>query len=273
VTIKILSPLWGQEHLPLLTFLDRIRAAGYDGIDTPVPEDPSDKRLLFDYVERHGLCRVAHQHRAEGATFQAFRASFAANLQECAEGAPLLINSHTGRDSFSLEKLVVLVDIAQEFTARTGIPVAHETHRGRMGYGPQAAAPLFSLRKDLQITADFSHWVCVTESMLEHFEDLLAEAIRRSRHVHARVGFEQGPQVPNPRLPRWGYAVDHFFGWWDRIVEHNAQHKTPVLPITTEFGPPPYMAVTEPGGLPAEDQFELNTYMLGLLRERYSRYR
>ena len=273
MTIKILSPLWGHEHLPLLPFLDRIRAAGYDGIDTPVPEDPSDKRLLFDYVERHGLCRVAHQHRAEGATFQAFRASFAANLQECAEGAPLLINSHTGRDSFSLEKLVVLVDIAQEFTGRTGIPVVHETHRGRMGYGPQAAAPLFSLLKDLQITADFSHWVCVTESMLEHFEDLLAEAIRRSRHVHARVGFEQGPQVPDPRLPRWGYAVDRFFGWWDRIVEHNAQHKTPVLPITTEFGPPPYMAVTEPGGLPAEDQFELNTYMLGLLRDRYSRYR
>jgi sugar phosphate isomerase/epimerase len=272
VTVKILSPLWGHEHLPLTSFLDRIRAAGYDGIDTWVPENLSDKRLLFDYLDRHGMCWVAHQHRAEGATFQSFRESFAANLSQCSEGAPLLINSHTGRDYFPLEQLIALADIALEFTGRTGIPVVHETHRGRMGYSPQAAATLFSLRKDLCITADFSHWVCVTESMLEHFEVTLAEAIRRSRHIHARIGFEQGPQVPDPRAPRWGYAVNNFLGWWDRIVESNARNHIPVLPITTEFGPPPYMAVTEPEGLPAFDQFELNTYMLGLLRGRYSMY-
>ncbi len=62
----------------------------------------------------------------------------------------------------------------------------------------------------MKINADFSHWVCVTESYLENFQDELNEAIYRAEHIHARVGFTQGPQIPDPGLPAWQEPVQFF---------------------------------------------------------------
>lgn len=268
--IKILSPLWGNEHLPLKTFLDKIRIAGYDGIDTWVPAGKDDQRLLYDYLQQHQMVIVTHQHEAEGSTFKKFRESFVKNLYNCAEPDPILINSHTGRDYFTTQENLDLINAAQEFSTKSGITVAHETHRGRLGYSPQMTAELFKLQNEFAITADFSHWVCVTESMLQNFEGVMNEATKRSRHVHARVGFEEGPQVPDPAAPEWQYALDHFLGWWDRIVTNNKLMNTPILPITTEFGPLPYMPAIPFTNKPVADQFSVNCFMKDLLRKRYS---
>jgi len=268
--IKILSPQWGHEHLELKTFLDKIKAAGYDGIDTWIPDNLADKRTLFDYLQQHEMYMVSHQHRAEGSTFKKFKESYIKNLYECAEPSPLLINSHTGRDYFSLQQHLELVDAAQEFSAKTGITVAHETHRGRLGYSPQMISTVFELRSDFCITADFSHWVCVTESMLENFTGIVDEAIRRSRYIHARVGFEQGPQVPDPRAPEWKYALDWFVDCWDKIAAVNKQLNCKILPITTEFGPAPYMPAIPFTGELVADQFTVNCFMKDLLKNRYA---
>ena len=271
--IKILSPQWGHEHLDIATFLSKIKNAGYDGIDTWIPLDPANKRTLFDYLQQHEMYIVSHQHRAEGSTFKDFKSSFIKELYECAEPGPLLINSHTGKDYFSLEQNLELVDAADEFSAKTGIAVAHETHRGRLGYSPQITNEVFKLRPDFKITADLSHWVCVTESMLENFKDIVDEAIKRSIHIHARVGFEEGPQVADPAAPEWKYALDNFLAWWDSIVAVNAQSGREILPITTEFGPEPYMPKAPNSDKPLADQFAINCFMKDLLIKRYHQHR
>ncbi|HWW42745.1 hypothetical protein, partial [Pedobacter sp.] len=270
VQIKILSPLWGYENLPIHLFLDRVKDAGYDGLDTWIPENYDDKKKLFDYVQHYGMTLVVHQYRAQGSTFKAFKASFLKNLHECAEPDPVLINSHTGRDWFSLKQQLELIDVAQDFSEKTGITVVHETHRGRLGFAPQLANELFERREDYKITADLSHWTCVTESMLENFEQIVEQAIRRTRHVHARIGHENGPQVPDPRAPEWSYALDIFLGWWDRIVALNLQLGHAQLTFTTEFGPPPYMPTIPFVNTPVADQFEINCYIKNLLKDRYA---
>lgn len=267
--IKILSALWGYEQVPLKVMLEKILAAGYDGIDTWVPENAADRRILYDFIQQHELVLVTHQHQASGSTFEEFKASFKKYLELSAEPGPLLINSHTGHDYFSHARLLELIDIAGEFSARTGIEVAHETHRGRLGYSPYPLEDLFKLRPEFCLTADFSHWTCVTESMLEHSTALMEMAISRTRHIHARIGYEEGPQVSDPRAPEYAYAVDRFFTWWDAIVSYNRQQNRPVLTFTTEFGPAPYMPLIPYTQEPVADLFEVNTYMLGLLRERY----
>lgn len=267
--IKILSPLWGHEQQDLLSFLEKIRQAGYDGLDSWLPDTLSAQRSLFNYLDQHEMYFVAHQHAAQGNTFKKFRDSFARNLENCTVANPLLINSHTGKDYFTLAQNLDLLSVAEEFSAKTGILVLHETHRGRMGYSPQSTAELFKHNPDWLITADFSHWTCVTESMLEHFTPVLKEAISRTRHIHARVGFEQGPQISHPRAPEWKYAVDQFLNWWDQIVAVNKKLKTPLLSFTTEFGPPPYMPVLPYSQQPIANQFEINCYVKDLLRLRY----
>lgn len=271
--IKILAPLWGHEHLEYGAFLNKMRFAGYDGFDTWIPDDANEKKLLFDYLQQHEMYIVTHQHQAGGETFEAFKTSFRKNLYACAEPAPILINSHTGRDYFSLDQNLQLIDIALEFTAKTGIMVVHETHRGRVGYSPQMTAEIFAARKDFMITADLSHWVCVTESMLENFSATLDEAILRSRHIHTRVGYEEGPQVPHPNAPEWKYALDKFVAWWDRIVELNAVNEVCVMPMTTEFGPQPYMPSIPFTNTPVADQFAINCFMKDFVHERYREYR
>lgn len=267
--IKLLSPLWGHEYLPIKHFLDKVKTAGYDGVDTWIPENYSDKHELFEFLQLHEFEIVTHQYRAEGKTFREFRRSFLKHLQVCAEPGPILINSHTGRDYFTFEQNLALIDDALEFSSKTGITVLHETHRGRLGYCPQMISPFFQERADLRLTADLSHWVCVTESMLDNFEEVVNETLLRSLHIHARVGFEQGPQVSDPRAPEWQYALERFLGWWDRIVEINTQRGLEKMPITTEFGPEPYMPKTPHHLNPGSLQFELNCFMRELLAERY----
>jgi len=75
-------------------FLDKIRVAGYDGFDTWGPENVILKKQLFDYLQRHEMYIVTHQHKANGNTFKEFKLSFLKNLSICAEPELVLINSH-----------------------------------------------------------------------------------------------------------------------------------------------------------------------------------
>lgn len=271
--LKILSALWGYEHEDLDLVLKRIIDAGYDGIDTYVPEDEHLRGTLLDYIRQYDLCLVIQQHQADGQTFDEYKNSFLHYLQISAACNPLLINSHTGRDYFSDEQNLELIDLAASVSRKTGIEILHETHRGRFGYSPVVMNEYFKLRPGLNITADFSHWVCVTESYLENFSEILTEAINRTKHVHARIGYEEGPQVPDPSAPEWKHASDIFLGWWDRIIEMQVLSGREVFTITTEFGPPPYMPTIPFSNEAVADLFAINCYMKDLLRARYAKYR
>jgi len=267
--IKILCPLWGYESWPINDFLQKVKQAGYDGIDTWIPDDAAEKKALLDGLQQYELLLVAHQHQANGQTFEEFKGSFLDHLRICAATQPVLINSHTGRDYFSFEQNLALIDIAQEFSEQTGITIAHETHRGRLGSAPFTINDYFNARENFLITADWSHWTCVSESMLQNFSSIVAEATKRTRHVHARVGYEQGPQVPDPRAAEWNYALNTFFTWWDDIVAYNKQQGRSLFTFTTEFGPPPYMHTMPYTQQPVADQFEINCFMKDIIRTRY----
>jgi sugar phosphate isomerase/epimerase len=270
--IKILSPLWGYEQENLASIIEKIAMAGYDGIDTHVPDSTAGRKKLLDCLESHQLSLVVQQHQAQGDTFEEFKQSFLHYLKISAEANPMLINSHTGRDHFSFEQNLELIDAAQSFSEKSGIETVHETHRGRFAFSPLVAKEYFSARPGLNITADLSHWVCVTESFLEHFAETLDEAIARTRHIHARAGYTQSPQVPDPRAPEWQEAVNIFFSWWDKMIEAQAAAGRKILTITTEFGPPPYLQTVPFTGEPVADQFEINCFMKDKLRKRYASY-
>lgn len=268
--IKILSSLWGYEHLDLKDIIERISSSGFDGIDTHIPNDPAQKERLLALIKEYHLCLVIQQHLAEGGTFESFKQSFIHYLELSASANPILINSHTGRDYFSFEQNLELIDIAHSFSKKSGIEIVHETHRGRFGFSPSVIQKYFDARPELHVTADLSHWVCVSESFLEGFSETLHEAILRTKHVHARIGYEEGPQVSDPRAPEWQYAADHFLKWWDQIIASRQKDGDSLLTITTEFGPPPYFHTTPFTNKPVADLFEVNCYMKDLLRERYA---
>jgi len=259
--ILLLATQWGAEDLHFEDFIDRTINAGYDGIDTWVPESAADRRQYRQLLNQYNLPVVCHQHQAAGNSIAEFCRSFEYYLNLCMEWDPIVINSHSGRDYFTLDEQLKVLDVASEFSAKNNITVAHETHRGRIGFSPYNAAQLFALRPEMRITADFSHWVCVTESFLENCSAVLLEAMARTSHVHARVGFPQGPQVPDPRVAEWRFASDLFLKWWLEIISLRRKQGASQLTITPEFGPPPYMQTLPATGESVSNQFELNNYI------------
>ncbi|TAG29835.1 MAG: sugar phosphate isomerase/epimerase [Sphingobacteriia bacterium] len=265
--LLILCPQWGSEHLPLEDFFIRVKEAGYDGIDTWMPENLKERKRFISLLDQYKLKMVSHQHQAKGTNIEAYCKSLEYYLSLSMDCNPILINSHSGRDYFSLHDQLKVIDTVDAFSVKHDIKIAHETHRGRIGFSPYNAMELFKYRPTMKITADFSHWTCVTESWLEHSPEIIAEAIKRTIHIHARVGYTQGPQIPDPRLPEWEDSIDFFLGIWKRIVQYQEAGGAPFFTLTTEFGPPPYMWTSLEDNSPVSSQWDINCYMKDLLKQ------
>lgn len=208
--VLILAAQWGFEQMNFEDFIIKIKESGFDGVDTWVPEHAGERKDFIRLLSHYQLPIVCHQHRGQGSTIDGFCRSFEYELNLCMECGPVLINSHSGRDYFSINDQLRVIDTAAEFAERNNVRVVHETHRGRLCYSPYNAKQLFDLCPEMKVTADLSHWVCVTESYLENCLEIVEETIARAGHIHARVGHPEGPQVPDPRAAEWQYATTIF---------------------------------------------------------------
>ena len=264
------SPLWGYESDDFGNYCERVAEAGYDGIELNLAVDQNETEEQFRILDSFGLDYLAQHSGTITADFEAHREHYQASLKRIATFKPRLINSHTGRDYFKFEQNLELIDIAAEITSDFGVPVVHETHRGRFPYAASLTNTYLEQRPGLRLTADFSHWCCVSESFLEHQSEFVCAAIKRADHIHSRIGHEQGPQVNDPRAPEWKDAVELYLGWWDRIVACKGAAGSDHLTVTTEFGPPPYTPTLPHTQESVADQWDLNVHMLKLLKQRYT---
>ena len=263
--LKILCAWWGLDHLGIDGMLKKIKTAGFDGVETFIPENEEDRTTLRDLLGAYNLDVVAHQYQAAG-EWPEFLESYERWIEHAASFKPLLINSHTGRDYWPEEYNGELVEAAESLSNRYAIPIVHETHRGRFLYSTSAARQYFKAHPKLRINADFSHWTCVSESLLQDQPEILEAAIQRTDHIHARVGHAQGPQITDPRAPEWKTEVAAFLGWWKRIVQRCIGEGREYLTITPEFGPRPYTATVPFTDQPVADFFEINCWMKDFLR-------
>jgi len=262
--------MWGSEHQPLEVFLDNVFSAGYDGVEMHTPSFEKDQARLALLLQERGLLLLAQQYLAPPfESFDSYRTLFENNLRLNTRLSPVLVNSHTGRDFFSVEQNCQLLNVANKIASETSVTVTHETHRGRFSYSASAVLPYLKRYPQLKYTADFSHWCCVSESLLEDQEYAVSAVCRNSYHIHARVGCSQSPQVPDPRDPFWKAELDAHLKWWDAIVQYRRETETATLYITVEFGPVPYTMNYPFENKPLSNQWEINEFMLKYLKQRY----
>lgn len=265
--LQWICTVWGMEALAAREKLARAKAAGFDGVETGIPVDAKERRELRAQLDETGLLLVAQQWTT-GADPAAHAGSFEEQYRRAAEMYPLMVNSHTGRDIFSLKQNLEVFKKAAKLEKELGIPVAHEVHRGRVTFSIQSTMALIDAVPGVRLTADFSHWCCVHESLLEDQEESVQRAIAHTRHVHARVGNAEAPQVTDPRAPEWKKEVGVHVSWWQSIVDARKAEGMESLTICPEFGPPNYMATLPGTGTPVADQWAINCYMKDFLRDR-----
>ncbi|MBC8033390.1 MAG: sugar phosphate isomerase/epimerase, partial [Chitinophagaceae bacterium] len=146
---------------------------------------------------------------------------------------------------------------------------AHETHRNKALFAAHIAAQLLNDNPEVRITADFSHWCVVSESLLKQQEEAVELASTRAIHIHARVGHTQSPQVSDPRAPEWSIELNTHISWWDKILAIRKKAGAPYFTITPEFGPAPYLPSFPYTKMTIVSQWDVNVYMMQLLKARY----
>ena len=273
---KFSCTYWGSEHLSPSKFITNIAAAGFEGAElflTP-PDTTTDAFLLaIETIRKQNpdfyFITLQLPFPKED-TVAAHVKVMEANFTNLAAINPLFINSHTGRDYFSFDDNCRIIDAAMNFAAKNGVRILHETHRGRFSFHAASLLPYLDKFPQMELVGDFSHFCTVSESMLEGQEDIISRIIPQVSHIHARLGFEQGPQVNDPKAPEWQAHLEKFLYWWQQIITTKKAAGQSLFTISPEFGPIPYMPTAPYTQQPLSNQWDNNVFMMEYLRASLS---
>jgi sugar phosphate isomerase/epimerase len=235
--LKIFRHLWGVKD-PWEQSFPRFAAKGYDGIETHLPAARAQAQFARQ-LARHRLECIT-QIFTGGRNVREHLQSYRRQLAHATRLNPRLINCHGGRDGWSVEESRQFYAEALRIEADLGVVVAHETHRGRVFYNPWTTVRLLEQFETLRLCCDFSHWVCVCERLFDD-TSILQLCAQRCVHIHARIGYEEGPQVPDPRAPEFQKHLAAHERWWRMIWREQRRRGLKTSTLTPEFGPPPYL--------------------------------
>jgi sugar phosphate isomerase/epimerase len=265
-TIQFFQTDWGRTS-SWDTFCEKTKAAGYDGIEIWFPKDSDDEEQLNAALEKYDLSVGFINGTNKSIPFEESLQKYGAHLRKLATWSPVYINCHTGSDFFTFEQNKAFIDLANDISQESGIPIYHESHRGRFSFNLPDIKSYLEQIPDLRLNLDISHWMVVHESLLENQVEELSQVIDRTHHLHARVGYAEGPQVNDPEAPEWKKAVDRHLDIWEKIIRKNWERKD-TFTLTTEFGPADYMPTLPYTRVPVADQWKANLYMMKIIKER-----
>jgi hypothetical protein len=267
--LQLIRHTWGTQG-PRRELFSSFKAAGYQGVETGVPADGEQEELL-DLIALNGFTLVL-QIASRGRTVDEHLASFEQQLHQASPCRPAMINAHSGRDSWTESEAERFLARVLQLEAASGIPVVHETHRSRILYNPWTTARMLERFPDLKLCCDFSHWVCVSESLLDDQQEIIRQCAERCHHLHARVGHEQGPQVSDPSAPEYARHLAAHEAWWRMIWDAQARRGDAISTLVPEFGPPPY-APTFPGtAKPPREVAEICDWMASRQSDQFNRH-
>lgn len=265
-----LATNWGWTGT-LDAFCAKAKDLGYEGMELWFPGDAKGQKELLDALQKYKL-QVGFLVGGSGPDFNKHFNDFKTALTGALSFAqkPLYINCHSGKDYFTFDQNSKFIELTIEQADKSGITIAHETHRGRMCFAAHVTKAFLEKYPKMKLTLDISHWTNVHESLLDDQADAVKLALSRTVHVHARVGHQEGPQVNDPRAPEWIEALNKHLGWWDTVLKNLETSGAKQFTYLTEFGPPSYLPTLPFTNVPVADQWDINVHILKLLKARYS---
>lgn len=181
--------------------------------------------------------------------------------------APLRISVIAGSDSWPLEQQHRFLERAVQLANASAVPVSFETHRSRTLFNPWTIGALLAAHPQLRLTADLSHWCCVSERLMEPELAPVQAIADRVDHIHARVGHAQGPSVAHPFAPEAAEALAAHQRCWQLFLRRQAERGSIPSTITPEFGPDGYLPRLPFTGVPVADLLEINSAMVRWIRQ------
>ena len=228
MNIKYISTFWGYENQSAKEFLSNVISNGYDGVEINFPDN---SEFIDEFTAEIKNIRatinanfifIAQQvlsNKTESVIEYSNRMS--ERLEFLAKLKPDFINSHTGKDYYDFSDNCKIIEITENISKKYEVPIVHEIHRGRFSFHLKTLHQYLELFPRLSLVADFSHFCVVSESNLADQKELLTKIYPKIKHLHARIGFEQSPQVNNPFAPEWQSYLENYLNWWKEIIEYH----------------------------------------------------
>ena len=257
----LFKTLWGVTQ-PLAELLPQLKARGYQGVEACMPfTSPADRAALLSACRAGTISKVVLMLQTSGDSVSQHLASLDAQLAEAVafSAHAHCINIHGGADSWSFsqssEYFAGFLQLEQKYKPLgLGMPLLHETHRGRILYSPWASVPLLRAFPTLLLTADLSHWVVVGERHLAAEELELVAA--RTRHIHARPCSPNQIQLRSCASPHHAADLEAFKGYWRTIFKAQIALGTGPCSVDPELGPFPYHPVGDAGVLAGQAELD-----------------
>lgn len=275
--LQIFRSLW-TNGFELDAALADCRGGIFNGVEGPVPAEPGARGKFADKLRKTGVPFIAEVTTGGGYVPETtdsaqHLADFRLKVEASLQCAPLFITSLAGCDSWSLAESVDFFGRAMEIASGLGVIASFETHRSRATFNPWITRDLLRQLPALRLTCDFSHWCCVCERLvLDSEPEILALCAEHAYHIHARVGYDQGPQVPHPDAPEYRTSLRAHERWWDVIWSTYVRAGRSVATMTPEFGPDGYLHTTPFQGSPVANLDQVNHWMARRVRENFVGY-
>ena len=273
--LKLIRHLWGVDlSHGLQPYLSDWRSVGYEALEISLRMVP-DRADFLSFLKANGLGwipQVFSYGLVPGGSVREHLASLREQVEECLDHAPLFFNVHSGYDNWSPAEAEDFYGEALHLEQKIGLPFSHETHRSRYFCTPWQTKFILDRYPTLRLTCDFSHWVCVCERLLPDLHDVLAQAARHAHHLHSRVGYEQGPQVPDPAAPEYAAHLQAHESWWAMIWQAQQERGFTESTLTPEFGPPPYLHTLPTSGKPVADLAKICDWMATRQAQRFAHF-
>jgi hypothetical protein len=251
--LTLIRHLWGVNQ-PVENIVAELKELGYEGIECPIPQADKQKdfvKLLAD----NGLRYIGMAFTGGNGPKEHFD-SMKSQVDTLLSMNAAQITIHSGQDAWSISDSMRFYALATDLEKTLSVRVGHETHRGRVFFNPWVTRDIIQHFPMLKLCIDLSHWVCVAERM-HGFDDVVELIAPRCVHLHSRVGYEEGPQVPDPSAPEYAGHLAAHEKWWITIAKTLKSYGAPELTITPEFGPPGYLHTLPHTNVPVADLWKV----------------
>ncbi|AMS21516.1 xylose isomerase [Pseudomonas synxantha] len=262
--LLVFQSMWAMQTEPgsLDTQLDRIAAAGFDGI--------TDHYRTPAAVPRLHAAATARGLQIEGQLFPQSVDDLAAALEVISRYGCHHLTLQADVRPRTQAEAARLIEGWQRLAEQVDFPILLETHRYRLTNDLLFTLDLLTQMPDLKLLADLSHYVVGRElpepGALEDDEQIRT-ILRHSWGFHGRIASSEQVQVglDFPQHLPW---VERFTSWWRYgIDDWLTRAETPQsLAFTCELGPPPY-AITDAKGRELTDRWAEALKMKALIRQ------
>ncbi|WP_024850648.1 sugar phosphate isomerase/epimerase family protein [Hydrogenovibrio kuenenii] len=276
--LKTFKTLWGNQ-LSIDDACDQAISAGFSGIEGQAPSSREQQIEMLNAIKNSGSDYIAEIVTGgdyvpnRNWTVEQHLDDLKRQIESSLMIAPLFATCITGCDAWEESQSIDFFQRAIELSDSYGLTISFETHRSRSLFNPWTTLRIIEQLPNMKLTADISHWCVVCERLMDSEIPTLEALSNNVHHIHGRVGYDQGPQVPNPAAPEYADALKSHQGIWEMFWTKQYLKGYAFSTLTPEFGPDGYLHLMPFTQKPVADLWEVNQWMGATEREHFKQFR